>query len=234
MYLRGAAVLAALAASGCVPPPSGYAASYQTAQAGYPYPQQYAPQYAPPAPQYAPQPYAVPAEPNVLDDPEEEQYTYNDGIPYAVYDGQQEVMIFQNGLGWGFYDPYHRWHRAPRHMWEEFEHRYPEGRGYAPPPPREFGFRPGFAPPPGRPPEHYYRQGNFEQRPPEPAFRQREEQGGHSPQFARPEEHANAPQQQRPAPPPPPQPQRQAPPPPPQRPAQTGAPCGQPGGPPRC
>jgi hypothetical protein len=113
--------------AGCVvPPPGGYPAQ--------------APYYPPPQTSYVPPPPDYPGE----------QYVYTDGTPYAVVGGQQYVVLFDPGLGWGFYDGYHRWHGAPPRWRDDFERRYPGGRGYAPGPPREANFRPG-APPPGRP-----------------------------------------------------------------------------------
>ncbi len=205
---RGVSLAMAFATSGCVVPPGGYGAPYQTAQAGYGYPQQYAqPGYppsvyvptSPPQPAYQPPVYQSPAYPPPSYDTD--QYDFIDGVPYAVFGGQQEVVVFENGLGWGFYDPYHRWHRAPDRWREEFERRYPGGRGYAPPAQRAYEAQPGFRqggvpggvpgqypgraaepnerqggnqPPPGRPPEPNVRQGAFQpggSRPPEPGPR---------------------------------------------------------------
>ncbi len=222
-----------LCTAGCVlPPAGGYTAPYVTAQNGY------APGYGQPVyptPGYPPTGYAAPAY-------GDEQYTYIDGVPYAVYGGQQEVVIFDSGLGWGFYDPAHHWHRAPDRWRDEFEHRYPGGRGYAPPA-REFGGRPGFAPQ-GRPPEPGYRPGAYEppagrppergpERGPEPGFRP-----GNPPPPGRPPGPPPGPPQGRAfegGNPPPAQRQQAAQPqrPPPPPPAQHGGSpaCGQPGAP---
>ncbi len=270
--LRRTVVLSALISAvvvpltACVAPPGGYAAQYQGAQPGYPpavYPaapsQQ--PGYQPPTyqpPAYQQGYYPPPAPATTYPD---DQYTYVDGVPYAVYGGQQEVVVFDSGLGWGFYDPYRHWHAAPDRWRNDFDHRYPGGRGYNPPPPREFSGRPGFAPginPGGRPPDPAIRPGAFQERPgeprgdlrggqraPEPAGRPEPgrpmEQGfrpGGEPQGGRPgfaprgeEQRVNAQQPPRPQSAPPPQ-QRAAPPP--QQQHGGGFPaCGQPGAP-RC
>jgi hypothetical protein len=215
LTLSGAAALAAFATSACVLPPGGYAAPYQTAQAGYPPPAEYPPGYYPPPP--------PPAYPDAY------TFSYIDGYPYALFGGQQEIVIFDPGLGWGFYDPYHHWHPAPDRWRNEFEHRYPGGRGYAPPPPREFGARPG-APPPGRPPEGF-RPGAFQPEPGRP--------GGPGPERApeRPPERGPEPRVNAPRPeaarPEAPHPEAARAPAPAPRPAGRVPACGEPGAP-RC
>lgn len=257
---RSVVVLAMLTpVSACVVPPGGYASQYPTAQPGYPPAVYPAPAYQGPAyqtPTYQPPPYQPAYYPPPAPAPSypDDQYTYIDGIPYAEYSGQQEVVVFDSGLGWGFYDPSRHWHPAPERWRNDFDHRYPGGHGYNPPPPRDFGARPGFSPgitPGGRPPDPAIRPGTFQeprgQRAPEPppsrpgvfrpseppAGRQGGEPPGGHPGFAPrgEEQRVNAPQPPRPQAPPPPQ-QHAAPPSP--QPHGGGFPaCGQAGAP-RC
>jgi len=89
--------------SGCVVPPP------QPVGYGYGYPQ----------PGY---PFGEPAYPG---------YSYNAGSPSLYVEGATVPLIFYGG-GWGYWDGYHRWHRAPEGIGRDLEHRHPGGFGYRP------------------------------------------------------------------------------------------------------
>jgi hypothetical protein len=102
--LAFAAVLLPLA--GCVVPPPGPPVPYGYPQPGYP-------------PAYGQQDFAYPG------------YSYNNGSPFYVEGGVNFPLIFYGG-GWGYWDGYHRWHRAPDAVWHDLDRRHPGGAGYRP------------------------------------------------------------------------------------------------------
>jgi hypothetical protein len=56
-------------------------------------------------------------------------YAYNNGAPTLFVDGVSWPLIWYGG-GWGYWDHYHRWHRAPDPVWRHLEGRYPGGAGF--------------------------------------------------------------------------------------------------------
>ncbi len=56
-------------------------------------------------------------------------YAYNDGSPTLLVEGATLPLIFYGG-GWGYWDGYHRWHRAPEGVGRHLEGRYPGGVGF--------------------------------------------------------------------------------------------------------
>ena len=56
-------------------------------------------------------------------------YAYNGGSPTLVVGGATWPLIFYGG-GWGYWDGYHRWHRAPDAVWRHLDQRHPGGAGY--------------------------------------------------------------------------------------------------------
>jgi len=87
-------------------------------------------------------------------------YAYNDGAPTLLIDGILFPLIFL-GDEWGYYDPYHVWHRAPDAVYRHLEERRRAGVAFrTAPPPHPMGGAPGRAvegrpavAPGGRPPE---------------------------------------------------------------------------------
>jgi hypothetical protein len=58
-------------------------------------------------------------------------FAYSDGSPTLAVDGAILPLIFLGG-GWGYYDSYHRWHRAPEGVERHLNQRFPGGAGYRP------------------------------------------------------------------------------------------------------
>src|ERR1700744_2605433 len=84
--------------------------------------------YAPPYPQPYPQ-AGYPA-----DYAQSDVYPgfgYVDGSPTISADGGTWPVIFYDGA-WGYWDGYHRWHRAPDQIGFHLNSRYPGGSGYRP------------------------------------------------------------------------------------------------------
>lgn len=58
-------------------------------------------------------------------------YSYNDGSPTLIVEGVTFPLIFYGG-GWGYWDRFHRWHRAPEAVWNHLMRLHPGGAGYRP------------------------------------------------------------------------------------------------------
>ena len=58
-------------------------------------------------------------------------YAYNSGSPTYFEGGVTWPLIFYGG-SWGYWDGYHRWHRAPEGIGRHLEGRHPGGVGYRP------------------------------------------------------------------------------------------------------
>ena len=110
--------------SGCVVPPQPLGYGYGYPQGGYP--QGGYPQPAYPQPAY---PQAGYPQPGI--DYADQGYAYNDGSPTMVVEGATLPLIFYGG-GWGYWDGYHRWHRAPEGVERHLNDRFPGGAGYHP------------------------------------------------------------------------------------------------------
>ena len=96
-------------------------------------------------------------------------YAYNGGAPTIIVEGASVPLAYYGG-GWGYYDRYRRFQRAPDHVWHHLENRHPGGvgfRGYGggfiarPDGPRFGGYNAPHFSGPGRP---EYRP-NFQPRP---------------------------------------------------------------------
>jgi hypothetical protein len=116
MLQRLALAALLLPLTGCVVPP-------QPVGYGYGYPQ----------PGYPGTDYAYPG------------YAYNDGSPTIAVEGATLPLIFYGG-GWGYWDGYHRWHRAPEGLDRHLNQRFPGGAGYRPWGGGQIGRSEGFRP----------------------------------------------------------------------------------------
>lgn len=54
---------------------------------------------------------------------------YVGGAPVAMIEGEQVLLVYDAALGWGYYDLFHHWRRAPDRYWRSMEHDHPAGRG---------------------------------------------------------------------------------------------------------
>ena len=132
-----------------------------------------APSYgAPPPPYGVPSPvYGMPP-PACGIPPAAAGYAVMGGTPMVLLDGAWVAFTFAGGLGWGYYDGWHHWHRAPERYWGGLERRYPHGEGLRGSPrrggpygmPRSSAFRPGYQHP-GRAPAPFVHPGGAGFRP---------------------------------------------------------------------
>ena len=56
-------------------------------------------------------------------------YAYNGGAPTIIVEGASVPLAYYGG-GWGYYDRYRRFQRAPDHVWHHLENRHPGGFGF--------------------------------------------------------------------------------------------------------
>jgi hypothetical protein len=88
------------------------------------------------APPPGPPPYAAYPPPGyppavVQTDPGYPGYAYNNGSPTLYVEGVTWPLIYFGG-GWGYWDGYHHWHRAPDAVWRHLNGLHPGGAGYRP------------------------------------------------------------------------------------------------------
>jgi hypothetical protein len=175
-----APLLITAATAGCVPAcgPDG------CVQTGYATPVQ---------PGYAPQPgYAV-------EEPLPPEPTYYDDRPAVIYSGQPAYLILDPSLGWGWRDPYQRWHSAPPAWRDRLDH----GGYRGGPPPAAYRPQPGYRPEPNRGPQPGYPgRGPQQGYRPEPGRGPQPQGRPGRPEQANQGRPGGPPQQQRPAPPP--------------------------------
>jgi endonuclease YncB( thermonuclease family) len=56
---------------------------------------------------------------------------YMAGQPTAVIGGETVFLVYAGVAGWGYWDGYHRWHRAPQQYAQHLNQYHPGGRGLA-------------------------------------------------------------------------------------------------------